>query len=145
MNQRIKELRRNLQMTQEDLGKWLGITKSGVSEIEAGRRKVTEQHIIMLVNHGVNENWVRTGIGSMMIEPDSFSLDEFISRQGGTELEKEIIKTYFELPEDIRKTILEHFKQKFGIHKELTPDEVQEERNRAAAYFDFELPEQNNA
>lgn len=119
MNNRIKKLRSTLKMTQEDLGKWLGITKSGVSEIEAGRRKVTEQHIIMLVNHGVNEQWIRTGEEPMMIEATTFSLDEFITKQGGTELEKEIIRTYFELPEDIRKTILEHFKQKFGLQEKL--------------------------
>ncbi|MFU7518234.1 helix-turn-helix domain-containing protein, partial [Clostridium sp. HCS.1] len=38
LNERIKELRQYLHMSQEELGKWLGITKSGVSDIEACRR-----------------------------------------------------------------------------------------------------------
>lgn len=63
MNKRIKELREYWKLNQEDFGKILGITKSGVSDIEAGRRKVTERHIIMLKNHNVNENWLRTGKG----------------------------------------------------------------------------------
>ena len=48
MNSRIKELRKSLDKSQEEFGKILGLSKSGVSEIEAGRRNVTEQHIIML-------------------------------------------------------------------------------------------------
>lgn len=73
MNRRIKELRKSLDKSQEEFGKILGLSKSGVSEIEAGRRNVTEQHIIMLKNytdavHGnINENWVRYGTGEMFL------------------------------------------------------------------------------
>lgn len=69
MNERLKELRKALNISQEKLGEMLGITKSGVSDIESGRRKVTEQHIIMLRNHGVNEKWIRTGEGEMFLKP----------------------------------------------------------------------------
>lgn len=70
MNSRIKELRKSLKKSQEDFGKILGLSKSGVSEIEAGRRNVTEQHIIMLKNcsdFNVNETWLRTGEGEMFL------------------------------------------------------------------------------
>lgn len=67
MNLRIKELRKSMKLSQEKFGKLLGITKSGVSDIESGRRRVTEQHIIMLKNHNVNENWIRSGKGEMFV------------------------------------------------------------------------------
>lgn len=67
MNDRIKELRKAMNLSQEKFGELLGITKSGVSDIESGRRKVTDQHVIMLVNNGVNEKWLRTGKGSMFV------------------------------------------------------------------------------
>lgn len=70
MNSRIKELRKSLKKSQEDFGKILGLSKSGISEIEAGRRNVTEQHIIMLKNcseFNVNESWLRTGEGEMFL------------------------------------------------------------------------------
>lgn len=73
MNSRIKELRKAMKKSQEDFGKILGLSKSGVSEIESGRRNVTEQHIIMLRNckdFHVNENWIRTGEGEMFIPVD---------------------------------------------------------------------------
>lgn len=67
MNDRIKELRKAMNLSQEKFGELLGITKSGVSDIESGRRKVTDQHVIMLVNNGVNEEWLRTGNGDMFV------------------------------------------------------------------------------
>lgn len=77
MNERMKELRKAMGKSQEEFGKILGITKSGVSDIESGRRNVTEQHIIMLRNENVNEDWLRTGNGEMFI---SETKDEQISK-----------------------------------------------------------------
>lgn len=67
MNGRIKELRKAMNLSQEKFGELLGITKSGVSDIESGRRKVTDQHVIMLANNGVSEEWLRTGKGNMFV------------------------------------------------------------------------------
>lgn len=77
MNERMKELRKAMGKSQEEFGKILGITKSGVSDIESGRRNVTEQHIIMLRNENVNEDWLRTGNGKMFIPETK---DEQISK-----------------------------------------------------------------
>lgn len=77
MNERMKELRKAMGKSQEEFGKILGITKSGVSDIESGRRNVTEQHIIMLRNENVNEDWLRTGKGEMFIPKTK---DEQISK-----------------------------------------------------------------
>ena len=71
MNERLKELRIYLGKSQEEFGKILGLSKSGISEIESGRRNVTDQHIIMLKNCSgffVNENWLRTGEGKPLID-----------------------------------------------------------------------------
>ena len=60
-------------MSQEEFGGILGLSKSGVSEIEAGRRSVTEQHIIMLKNYKktlINTEWLKTGEGEMFLPMD---------------------------------------------------------------------------
>ena len=67
MNERIKELRKAMGKSQEEFGKILGITKSGVSDIESGRRNVTEQHTIMLKRENINEEWLRNGNGEMFM------------------------------------------------------------------------------
>lgn len=73
MNERFKELRKALGLTQSEFGKILGISTSGVSDIESGRRNVTEQHLIMLSNYKkkiINIEWLRTGDGEIFVKMD---------------------------------------------------------------------------
>lgn len=73
INSRFKELRKKCNKSQEDFGKILGLTKSGVSDIERGKRNVTDQHLIMLSNwkdKPVNIEWLKTGEGEMFIPLD---------------------------------------------------------------------------
>lgn len=74
INTRFKQLRKACEKNQTEWGKILGIKASGVSDIESGRRNVTEQHIIMLSNwteRHVNIDWLRNG-GS---EDDMFKVE----------------------------------------------------------------------
>lgn len=83
INERFKELREACKKSQEEFGKILGITKSGVSGIENGTRNVTEKHLIMLSNwkeYNVNLNWLRDGTGEMFIP---LSKDERIAKFTG--------------------------------------------------------------
>lgn len=118
-NERVKILRKFFNMSQEEFGKILGISKSGVSDIEAGRRSVTDQHIIMICQNpslspAVNPEWLRDGTGEMFVESDEFSLDDFIKAKGVTELETQIIKAYFELSPEIRHDLIEHFRARLS-------------------------------
>lgn len=70
INARFKSLRIECGKSQEEWGKILGLTKSGVSDIERGRRNVTDQHLIMLRNwteRPININWLTSGDGDMFI------------------------------------------------------------------------------
>ena len=59
----------------------------------------------------ISEEWLRNGTEPMHIQPETFSLDEFVAQHNATDLEKEIIKTYFEIDPAIRRQILNHFKE----------------------------------
>lgn len=66
INNRFKSLRENCGKSQEEFGKAIGISKSGVSDIETGRRNVTEKHIkLLIIEFNVNEAWLRYGEGEM--------------------------------------------------------------------------------
>ena len=74
INDRIRELRKDhLKMSMEKFGEILGISKSGVSEIESGRRNVTDQHIRLLTTSSilgrtVSAKWLRDGEGEMFVQ-----------------------------------------------------------------------------
>lgn len=66
INIRFKQLRKACKKTQAEWGEILGLSPSGTSEIESGRRNVTEKHLIMLSNwheRKINIEWLRTGEG----------------------------------------------------------------------------------
>lgn len=115
INQRIKILRKALDMSQEEFGKILNISKSGVCDLESGRRKVQESHIIMLKNYrnkNINENWIRYGTEPMfkksslgtLLSEISFGNDEFI---------KDFIEVYMELDQSSKDALKEIAKKMF--------------------------------
>ena len=71
MNERIKKLRKQLHLTQDEFGNKLGVANSSISNIEKNRYGITDQMIKLMVKEfGVNENWIRTGEGEMFPEFD---------------------------------------------------------------------------
>ena len=77
-NDRIKETRKSLGLTQDKFGERLGVGRSAISNIEAGSRGVTDQiRLSVCREFNVNEDWLRTGEGSMFVEPDE---DEEITK-----------------------------------------------------------------
>ena len=115
LNERIKELRKRSGLSQKGLAENIGISQRSVSWGEQPGNNVPDSTIkTICMAFNVNEDWVRYGTEPMYIQPDTFSLDNFIKEKGGTELEKEIVKTYFELDPEIRKAVMDHFKAKFA-------------------------------
>lgn len=77
-NERVKEVRKALRLTQEKFGERIGVKKNTISQIESGINGVTDQlRLAVCREFNVNEDWLRTGEGSMFVEPDE---DEEISR-----------------------------------------------------------------
>lgn len=59
---RIIQLRKQLKLSQENFGKQIGLSKSGISNIENGTRTISNTHIkIICSTFGVSETWLRTG------------------------------------------------------------------------------------
>lgn len=71
INDRVKELRKTLKLTQTEFGRKISVAQTYLSQIENGDREVTDKiaQLIML-QFGVNENWLRTGDGKMFIESE---------------------------------------------------------------------------
>lgn len=112
VSERVKFLRKSiLDLNQDEFSKKIGISRSNVANIEVGRINITDRTISDICREfNINEKWLRNGEGEVFVEPDSFSLDEYLKQQGATELEMEIIKGYFNIPKEIRGTVLEYFK-----------------------------------
>ena len=117
MHERIKDLRKNhLKLSQEAFGERLGVSRSVINNIERNALARPDQKLslikLMCKEFSVSEDWMLNGNEPMFVESDSFSLDEFAKQRGATELELEAMKAYFELDPDIRKMLVQHFKER---------------------------------
>lgn len=69
VNERVKNLRSALRLSQEAFGKRLGVTGTAVSRMESGDRDVTEQMKLAIIREfNVREEWLRDGTGEMFNE-----------------------------------------------------------------------------
>jgi transcriptional regulator with XRE-family HTH domain len=69
INERVKELRKALKLTQDQFAEELNITRSSLSVIEIGKTAVTERNIKEICNKfNVNQDWIRYGEGEMFRE-----------------------------------------------------------------------------
>ena len=69
MHNRIKLLRKELNLTQEKFGEKLGMKKNSISQIENGVNALTEQLLVSICREfNVSESWLRTGEGEMFSE-----------------------------------------------------------------------------
>lgn len=74
LNTRIKEIRENEGLTQEEFGRRIGSARNTIANYETGNRKPSNAVINSICREfNVNEEWLRTGKGEMFkeIQPDS--------------------------------------------------------------------------
>ena len=114
--ERVKEVRKSLNLTMEQFGNKLGVTKVAISNIEKEKRNLTEQMSRAICREfNVSEEWLKTGEGEMY---QQLSEDEEIAGIVSDLLEEgkdnafygiilEIAKTYNELAPASQKVLTE--------------------------------------
>ncbi len=78
MNERIKDLRKSLGLTQLEFGEQVGVKANTIGNYEIGLRTPSDAVIRAICREfNVNENWLRTGEGEMF-NPQDEKLAAFI-------------------------------------------------------------------
>lgn len=84
MNNRIKELRKSLGLSQTEFGARLGIKQTTVAGYETGGRSPIDAVVSLICREfNVSEHWLRTGEGEMFVQ---LSRDEEIAAFVGSVL-----------------------------------------------------------
>lgn len=134
LHERIKDIRKNyLHLSQEAFGARVGVSRSVINNIERNALARPEQKISLIKlickEFSINENWLLNGIEPMFVEQETFSLANFAKQYNATDLEINIIKAYFEFDPEIRKTLIQHFKERLSADNtksnEMTVEEAE--------------------
>lgn len=111
MNERIKQVREALGMTYNEFSEKLGMSISGISEVEKGRRAVQERHIklILAAFPKVSEQWLRTGKGEMFrqVETDP-ELERYMAQMRVPDVLKTYIRVYEAQTPEMQKILDAH-------------------------------------
>lgn len=127
MNNRLKQLRRTLDLTQRVFAERIGTKQNTIATYEMGRNNPSDPVIHSICREfSVNEKWLRYGTGEMFIKKSTFSLDEYAATNRLTQREKDIIRRFMELEPDIRKAVYDIFKDEPDNVYNNAPDDPEE-------------------
>lgn len=132
-SERLKQLRKVLNIKQGDFAEKISTTQGHISDIENGRKNLSDRTIKLIClekwnGNSVNEEWLRTGTGEMFQPlPEEDETAAFVSdllEDGDNELYvmiKEIMRTYDQLDEKSKavikqfsRSLLENIKKQGG-------------------------------
>lgn len=115
MKDRIKQLRKERNLTQEEFAKQINISRSNLGNIEIGRISVTDRVVDDICStFNISRDWLRTGSGEPLVEPANFSLDEYAKTQDLKETEINLIRGFMELDPNVRSALFNMFKNAFS-------------------------------
>lgn len=131
INDRFRELRKSCNKTQSEWADILGLSRSGIADIEAGRRNVTKKHVRSLElwdgckDKAINIDWLRTGEGEMFNPvPEEDEVASYVAElldpdNPFADLIVEIMRTYSQLDSKSQEVLLEFSRKlKENIKKE---------------------------
>ncbi len=110
INERFKKIRILKKMNQEQFGNLIGLSKSGISNIEKGIRNVTEKHVKLLCSElNVSENYLRTGVGEPFLKMSQTTMEALQKDFNLNDYDLNLIFAYLQLSTEKRAVIREFF------------------------------------
>jgi len=116
INDRVKQLRKSLDLTLDKFGEHVGVTKTAISRIEKGERSVTDQMFRSICREfNVREEWLRDGIDPVYDLSEENGIEYIELLMNGVDssfrdIILDIIKSYSELNDDNKKTVVQFIK-----------------------------------
>ena len=112
MNERIKKLRKTLDLTQREFGERIGVKGNTIAQYELGRNEPIDAVISLICReYGVSEEWLKNGSGEMfeeIPEEDVYSRAAAEALKNDDALAIEGMKLYYGLSPEARKAAEEY-------------------------------------
>lgn len=106
MNERLKQLRKALGLSQEELGKRVGVTGPGISKLESGDRNITEQMLKSICREfGASEEWLRTGVGEMLTQTNENAAASLSEKYNLGLYGEQLLATYLGLSDAYKRSV----------------------------------------
>lgn len=115
MNERLRKLRKALDLTQQELADKIGIKRNSYANYETGRNTPIDAILISICREfNVNEEWLRTGVGGMFVkipEEDLYSKAAASILKDDDAFAIEALKLYYQMNPDAKKAVTDYILQ----------------------------------
>lgn len=106
---RIRLLRKDLNLTQAEFAKKIGLKQASIGLLENGSRNITERNVLSICEaFSVNEEWLRTGNGQMyrsLITDNNLAIEVAKLLSSDDEWTKNTVLQFLKLPSEQREII----------------------------------------
>ena len=101
--ERVRNVRKGLNLTLEEFGEKLGVRKTAISKIERGENSLTDQMAKAICReYNVNYEYLIYGTGDLFEVLPETVMDELCAQYDLDELDRQIIDIYVSLPKELR-------------------------------------------
>lgn len=108
MNERLRKLRKTLDLTQQEFANRIKIARGNISAYEAGKNAMSNAVISLICREfNVSEDWLRYGTGEMFIAKESDEIDSLVKKYGLSNDDRILIAKYVNAKESSRKAIID--------------------------------------
>lgn len=111
MNERIKKVRKALDLTQQEFAEHIGMKRNSIALIENGRNTSDQTVFAICREFNVNEEWLRTGNGEMFNAAPSSVLDALAEQYGLTNAAYVMVEKFVNLKPEAQETIFNYVRE----------------------------------
>ena len=107
IQERMKSVRKTLEMNQTDFGKRIGLSQGGYGAVETGVRKLTDRTIMQICQEfNISETWLRTGSGEMFVDNSATILSQLAREYGLSSRSSALVESFLDLSDEQREAIV---------------------------------------
>lgn len=134
-SERVKMLRKELDLTMDRFGEKLGVKKSTISGIESGARGLTSQMATAICREfGVSMEWLQEGTGPMFAEQPSADLGDLVTRYHLDQYDQAFVLEYMELAPEARAIVKQYMMDVLNRAGEIQHDEEDDIDSKVEEY-----------
>lgn len=108
VNERIKKLRKMLDLTQQEFGNRIGMKQNTIALIEKGRNTSDQTIFSICREFNVNEDWLRNGTGEMFKPAPCDALDELTKIYGLSHDDYILIEKFIHMKPQSRQVLVDY-------------------------------------
>lgn len=107
MNERIKKLRKALDLTQQEFGDRIGIKRNTLANYEIGRNEPIDAVVSLICREfNISEKWLRTGEGEMFVPKEADALNELVKQYDLSDGDYILIEKFLKLRPAERQAVI---------------------------------------